>query len=246
MQQNIELVGNPIFKDAAGMQRTQLTNRPGSRIPGGQNPADAAAMGWMNPPRLDPSMPNIMTHFLQRMEAIAGLSAVMKGNSPAGRNAQGVIDALQEAGFVRIRSSLKFLEAAMRSAGAKKADLISENYSSDRIIAIAGPGGERTSRVIKGRRFVLPTENGTTPLRYQLMVDVGSSQHTSRQMREDRAVQLFTLGAIDREALLDDVKYPNASKVAERVDAREMELAAAAEGGQGGKMGPGARERARA
>lgn len=236
MQHNVELTGNPMLKDVASSQRTQLVNRPGSRVPAA-NSADATAMGWMQPPRLDSSMANLMNHHLQRMEAIAGLSAIMKGTSPSGRNAQGVIDALQEAGFVRIRSSLKFLEAAMRSAGSKKADLIIENYTTDRIVAIAGPGGERTSRVLAGRRFMLPTEEGATPLRYQLMVDVGSSKHTSRQMREDRAVQLFTLGAIDEEALLSDIDYPNAGAVAERVEKKKAAALMEA---------PGARQRARA
>lgn len=241
LQHNVELTGNPIFKDAAERRGTQITNRPGQRIPN-SNSANAAAVGWMQPPRLDGSMKELVQFYLSRMEAIAGLSAVMKGNSPAGRNAQGVIDAMQEAGFVRIRSSLKFMEAAMRSAGAKKADLICENYTQNRMIAIAGPGGERTSIALKARHFLIPTSSGHTPMRFQLLCDVGSGRHTSRQMREDRAVQLYTLQAIDRQALLEDIEYPNATSVAKKMDDRDAQMAAM---GQGGDQ-VGARQRARA
>lgn len=239
LQQNVELVGNPMFKDATGNQRTTITNKPGTRLPA-QGPGDTAS-GWLQPPRIDQAAPNLMTHHLNRMENLAGLTAVMKGNSPSGRNAQGVVDAMQEAGFVRIRSSLKWLEAAMRSAGTKKADLIAENYTSPRLVSIAGPGGERTSRALSARRFLVPTEKGASPLRFQLKIDVGSSKHTSRQMREDRSITMYTLGLIDRDAALSDLDYPNAQVVAERVDKKEQELAQAGE-----QMGPGSRQRARA
>lgn len=240
LQHNVELTGNPVWKDTVERRGAHLTNKPGSRYPA-QNGAAAQYAGWVQPPRLDSSMKELVEFYRTRMEAIAGLSAVMKGNSPSGRNAQGVIDAIQEAGFVRIRSSLKWREAAMRSAGVKKADLVCDNYTQNRLVAIAGPGGERTSLAIKGRHFQIPTKEGATPLRFQLMVDVGSSRHTSRQMREDRAVQLYTLQAIDRDALLSDIEYPNASAVAKRMNDREAQMAAA-----GADPGPGKRERARA
>lgn len=238
MQHNVELTGNPILKDVGQQARSPLTNRPGQRIATNMQGKDT---DWLKPPVMPPSMPELMKYYLQRMEAISGLTAVARGGAPAGRNAQGVVDAIQEAGFVRIRSSLRILEAAMRGAAWKKAALISENYTTPRIVSIAGPGGDRTSLMLKARHFQIPTSDGATPLKYQLMVDIGSRQHTSRIMREDSAVRLFTLGAIDREALLEDVDYKNAQVVAERMDKREMELAQAGE-----QAGPGKRERARA
>jgi hypothetical protein len=238
MQHNVELTGNPIYKDVGQQGRTPLTNRPGQRIPASLAGKDS---DWLKPPQMPQSMPELMKYYLQRMEAISGLTAVARGGAPAGRNAQGVVDAIQEAGFVRIRSSLRILESAMRSAAWKKAALIAENYTTPRIVATAGPGGERLSMMLKARHFQIPTSDGATPLKYQLMVDIGSRQHTSRIMREDNAVRLFTLGAIDREALLEDTDYPNAQAVAERMDKKEMELAQA-----GQQAGPGQRQRARA
>lgn len=239
LQANVELTGNPPWKDVAGMTRGTTTNRPGQKI---AVPAGAAKdAGYVQPPQMHQAMPLLMQHYPQWMERFAGLTAVMKGASPAGRNAQGVIDALQESGFVRVRSSLKFLEAAMRNAGTKKADLIIENYTTPRLVAVAGPGGERSSLALKARRFQIPSSGGQIPLKYQLLVDVGSRRHTSRQMREDRAVQLFTLDAIDRTALLDDLDYPNAQVVADRLEEHDRQMAA-----MGELQKPGARQRARA
>lgn len=234
MQQNIELVGNPVFKDVAGTSRTQITNRPGQRVPTTPTGKDS---DWLKPPQLPAAFDQMLKYYLQRMETISGLSAIARGSSPSGRPSEGVVDSIQESGFVRIRSSLKHLEASMRSAGFKRASLIAENYTTDRIVAIAGPGGERTSLALKARHFQIPTSSGALPLQYQLLVDVGSRQHTSRIMREDRAVQLYTLGAIDEQALLEDVQYPNAQEVAGRVEKKR----------QDGMMAEaGKRERARA
>lgn len=239
MQQNAELVGNPVWKDAGNWSKMQLTNKPGTRVPVGA--AGAKDSGFVQPPQMNQAHPFLLNHHLERMEVVAGLTQMMKGNAPAGRNAEGVIDAIQETGLVRIRSSLKFLEAALRSAGTKKADLIIENYTTPRIVSMAGPGAERISLALKGHHFMLPTSKGKTPLRYNLLVDVGSSRHTSRAMRDAQEIQFFTLGATDRKALLEGTNYPNADAVAKRMDEREAQMAAI-----GGQVGPGQRQRARA
>lgn len=236
-QYNVLLAGNPIWRDT-GNSRQSLTNKPGTRIDAGAAGKDA---GWVPPPPFSPAFMELIRYHLGRMEAISGLTAIAKGGAPGGRPSESVVDALQEAGFVRIRSSLRELEYTMRTAGEKKVSLIAENYTTPRMIAIAGPRGERTSMVLRARHFMVPTSTGHIPMKYQIIVDAGSRHHTSRSMREDRAAQLFTLGAIDRTALLEDIDYPNATTVAARMDQREMELAAAGE-----QAGPGKRERARA
>lgn len=226
IQQNIELTGNPVFKDA-GMGRTHVTNRPGQMVKFNNQQA-ANVSQWMDPPAAHPLMMTMVQYIQSRMGDVSGLTAINKGGGVSGRPSGDVVDSLQEAGFVRIRSSLKFLEAAMRESGVRKADLIAENYTTPRMISVAGPGGERTSITLKSNHFQIPTSRGATPLRFQLLVDVGSQDHTSRAMREDRAIQLFTLGAIDNEALLADVNYPNGQAVAARVQKKQMDMAAAA------------------
>lgn len=233
LQQNVELVGNPVFLEStrSGIQRTQLTNKPGTRL----TVNDGGTAEWLQPPQVHQMMPELLRYYLQRMEAVSGLSAVTKGGSSGGRQAQGVVDAMQEAAFVRIRMALRNLEYTLRDSGYKKAALICENYTTPRIVAIVGPTGNKTSLAIKGRHFYTPGPNGSTPMKFQLLVNAGSAGHTSRKVREDQAVMLFTLGAIDEDALLEALDFPNRQVVAERVKALKS---------QGMMEPPGARQKA--
>lgn len=233
LQHNVELVGNPVFLEStrSGIQRTQLTNKPGTRL----TVNDGGKAEWLQPPQVHQMMPELLRYYLQRMEAVSGLSAVTKGGSSGGRQAQGVVDAMQEAAFVRIRMALRNLEYTLRDSGYKKAALICENYTTPRIVAIVGPTGNKTSLAIKGRHFYTPGPNGSTPMKFQLLVNAGSAGHTSRKVREDQAVMLFTLGAIDEDALLEALDFPNRQVVAERVKALKS---------QGMMEPPGARQKA--
>jgi hypothetical protein len=235
LQHNVELTGNPILKEPRGRSRTPIVNRPGQRLEVGRG--EGQDTGWLEPPQLNTAMIQLLEYYLKRMEAISGMSAVVKGNTPSGRNAQGVVDAVQEAAFVRIRDVLRNMEWALRGVFIKKADLIVSNYTTPRIMSVAGPKSERSSRALKGGHFLIPTPDGRVPFQYQILVDAGARSHTSRSMREDRAVQLFTLGAIDEQALLSDIEYPNAMEVSGRVEQKRAAMQMAE---------PGARERARA
>jgi hypothetical protein len=236
IQQNIELTGNPIFRQAqAGAGgRKVLENRPGSTIP--INDGDNQT-GWLTPPSVNGQLLQMLDYYLERMEMISGLSAITKGANATGRPSEDVVNSLQEAAFGRVRQHLKYYEYAMRDAGWKKASLISENYTSTRMMAIAGATGERTSMTLRARHFMVQTSEGFIPLQFALAVNAGSRLHTSRVAREDRAIQLFTLGAIDRTTLLNDIKYPNANQVARIMDDKEAAMAEI-----GATPGPGARE----
>lgn len=233
LQHNVELVGNPVFLEStrSGIQRTQLTNKPGTRL----TINDGGKAEWLQPPQVHQMMPELLRYYLQRMEAVSGLSAVTKGGSSGGRQAQGVVDAMQEAAFVRIRMALRNLEYTLRDSGYKKAALICENYTAPRMVAIVGPTGNKTSLALKGRHFYTPGPNGSTPMKFQLLVNAGSAGHTSRKVREDQAVMLYTLGAIDEDALLEALDFPNRQVVGERVKALKA---------QGMMEPPGARQRA--
>jgi hypothetical protein len=238
LQQNVELTGNPVFKQSTqGANNRQLiANKPGQKIPVA---AGDSATGWLNPPPIQQAMMQLLQYHLSRMEEISGISGIAKGASPGGRPAQSVVDSLQESVFVRVRQHLKELEYTMRDAGYKRASLIVENYTGPRMMAIAGPSGERTSLTLKSRHFLVPTSEGAFPMKFSLGVDAGSRMHTSRSMREDRAIQLYTLGLVDRDAALSDLNYPNAAIVAKRQNEREQQMAA-----MGQQAGPGARQRA--
>jgi hypothetical protein len=233
IQHNIDLLGNPVFVEGtrSGLQRTQITNKPGQRITVNEN----SKAEWLSPAPLHQMIPELIRYYLQRMEGISGLSAITRGGSPGGRNAESVVDAMQEAAFVRIRMALRNLERFLRRVGMKAASLVVENYTAPRMIAFIGPDGEQSMAQLSQEHFYLPGPEGNMPMRFKLNVDVGSQTQTSRQARESKAITLFGMGAIDRLALLEAVDWPNRAEIFERIS--KLEAA-------GAFQPPGARQRA--
>lgn len=233
LQVNIELVGDPIMVDdtRSGITRTGITNKPGKRL----TKTAGSTVEWLSPPQLHPMIPELIRYMLQRMEAVSGLSAVTRGGTQPGRNAQATVDAMQEAAFVRVRMELRQLEYAMRRIGSLKSSLIIENYTMPRTLAIIGPDGTQSTKYLQSRHFLVPGPDGEAPLNYTLLVDAGAATHTSRKVREDLAMQLFAMGAIDQYALLEAVDWPNRFEVFKRI---QYQTAA------GTFNPPGARQRA--
>lgn len=236
LQYNVELLGNPVFLEGtrSGLQRQQVTNKPGQRLTVNEN----AKAEWMDPPPLHEMIPQLMQYFLQRMETISGLSAITRGGSAPGRNAQGVIDAMQEASFVRIRMALRNLERFMRRTGMKVSSLIVENYNEPRMIAYLGSDNQANVRALHANHFMLPgnATSDAIPMKFRLNVDVGSQTQTSREAREAKAITMYGMGAIDDLALLEATDFPNRKAIYERV----QKLKAA-----GAFQPPGARQRSR-
>lgn len=236
LQYNVELLGNPVFIEGtrSGLQRQQVTNKPGQRLTVNEN----AKAEWLDPPPLHEMIPQLMQYFLARMETISGLSAITRGGSAPGRNAQGVIDSMQEASFVRIRMALRNLERFMRRTGMKVSSLIVQNYNEPRMVAFLGSDSSQNVRALHANHFMLPGGpggNASIPLKFRLNVDVGSQTQTSREAREAKAITMFGMGAIDDLALLEATDFPNRKAIFERV----QKLKAA-----GAFQPPGARQRA--
>jgi len=236
VQQNVELTGNPILSEDAGAttQGALLApNRPGSRMTKRQG----KEVKWLEPPRLHPNITELMAFLLDRMKVVSGLNDLTTGSAPS-RTASDSIASATEAQFISIRSQLINLEHTLTSAYTKKAALISENYTEQRIISITGPDGTDTPKMLGPNHFMRPSDEGAVPLEYQIRVDAGSASHTSRKVREDKAITLFTLKAIDNMTLLESLDWPNPENVMRRLGLQEASVLAADQ--------PGARQRARA
>lgn len=233
MEHNIWLAGNPVLLEdsRSGLQRTRITNKPGQRL----TVNAGTRVEWMNPPQIQPAMAmQLVNFYVGEIERISGLSAIVRGATPTGRNAQGVLDSVQEAAFVRTRLALRNLEFALKGAGSKAAALIAEFYDAPRVVALAGPTGEQSIASLGGKHFYVPTGDGMLPMRFQLQVQGGSSITTSRAARMAEADTLFAMGAIDEEAVLQAHDFPNWPMIVDRV--REMKAASGTLG-----MPPGAR-----
>lgn len=218
-QQHAELTGNPVLLEDArsGITRTQVINRPGQRV----QKATGSDVKWLDPPPLSPVVMQLIEFYQNQMERVSGLSAIVRGMAPTGRNAQGVLDSVQEAAFVRVRAALRNLEVTLREAGTLNASLIAEFYTQPRILALTG-SETMTPLMLRARHFYVPDDSGQSqPLKFSLWIQAGSSVPTSRGARAAEADMLYAMGAIDRKAVLDAHDYPNRQAILERVGAEQ-------------------------
>ena len=218
LQQHAELVSNPIFMEdsRSGIPRTKIVNRPGQRITKGAG----SEAGWLVPPQMPNDVQELISFYIAEMERISGLSGVVRGFSPTGRNAQGVIDSVAESAFVRIRLALRNLERTLSKAGNLLANLVVENYSLPRVMSIVGQDGERSMLALRARHFFVPNEQGASPMKFSLFVRAGSAMPISRAARIAEAETLFAMGALDAQAVLEAHDYPNRESILQRLNAQ--------------------------
>ena len=238
IEHNVMLMGNPMLReDPRSASRGQtISNKPGQRVK-----ARDGQLTWMQPPQMQPQIVvQLMSYYDGQIETISGLSAIIRGFSPSGRNSQGVLDSVQDAAFVRIRATLLELERTLRGASSKMCATIAEFYTEPRLMSIIGEDGQHLHRALRARHFyALPSdEKGTrVPLRFTLIADAGSTLPTSQQARAGDAMTLYGLGAIDTLELLKAMNWPNFPTVAKRVMEQQAE---------GSLQPPGQRQAARA
>ena len=219
---NIALMGNPVMVEGirAGLSRKQQSNQPGSTL----RVQERDAVGWLNPPVLQGTLASEILRFtIGEMERISGISGMVRGANPTGRNASTVMDSLQEAAFVRIRLLIRNLEKMYQGLGNRHAANVAEFYTEPRLIAALGPSGEATAKALSTEHFYMRNHNGDArqPLRFRIAVDAGSRLAVSPQARQAQAKEMFALGAIDNEALLKIVQLPGWQETVARM--REMQ-----------------------
>lgn len=224
IEQNIWLTGNPVslIGNRTGLARSTITTRPGQQLHINGNIAD---VGYLQPPQANPTQTeHLIDYYTSRMEAISGLSSIVRGQQMTGRNAQGVVDSIQEAAFVRIRMNLRNLERMLTKAGNLVAALICEFYDVPRYVPILGSDGAKTAKMLHTQHFYLSSPDGKqAPLKAGVQIRTGSDLPTSRSGRISEALALAGMGMLDQEAVLDVLDWPGRASIIPRM----RELAAA-------------------
>lgn len=230
---NIHLMGNPVLREDgfAKTRNRRFQGRPGERLEGGQGTQ------WLDPPQMHPQMSLQLVEFLKgEIESISGLSAMVRGFAPQGRNAQGVIDSVQDAAFVRVRESLRNLERALNGVTLKMSASIAEFYDEPRMMSLIGEDGRTTKLALQARHFYVPDKDNAkraVPLRFSIVPDAGSQLPTSKQARAAEAKHLYELGVIDRLEVLKAEGWPSYALVTQRVmETQAMEAAQMAAAGK--------------
>lgn len=219
MQQNSELVGNPIFLEPAnaGTGRANVINRPGTRLQvNAANSAQSNLPRWLQPPSMPDQVMTLIQFWVSRIENTAGINGLQKGRDPAQRQSSQTVNNVQEAAFVRIRSALTNLQWTYRRSAWKLANLIIQNYTEERMMAVIGPDGDSTSLFLTPYHFYDPSTSGQEPLKFVIRAEAGANQPTSRQARESMSTTLFGLGVVDDQYVLNEFGVRDAKKILER------------------------------
>lgn len=221
LQQNAELVGNPIFLEPtnSGLSRVGIINRPGQRLPV-SSAGGAAGQNlprWLEPPSMPPSVMELIQFWIERIENTAGQTDTNKGKLPNQRNAANVIGQAQDAATGRIRAALHNLQWTYRRSFVKLADLVIQNYDTPRTMAILGQDGETSALYLHGHHFYDPGDKRETPLKFILRVEAGASRATSLKARKQDAEHLAALGLVDDQYVLETHGVKDAKKILERL-----------------------------
>jgi hypothetical protein len=220
LQQNSELVGNPIFLEPSnsGTNRSNVINRPGTRLTVNASGGAAAANlpRWLQPPSMPPQVMELINFWIARIENTAGINGMQKGQDPKQRQSNNTVQNIQESAFVRIRSALTNLQWTYRRSAWKCANLIVQNYTDTRIMAVIGPDGEATSLYLSPYHFYDPATSGEEPLKFIIRAEAGANQATSRQARISSADTLFAMGVVDDQYVLAVHGVRDAKKILER------------------------------
>jgi len=238
VQSHAELVGNPVFLEPtnSGIPRTRITNRAGQRLT--VNQGAVGNISWLVPPPMSKEVNDLIQFYIGEMERVSGLTATSRGNMPQGRNAEGVVDAVQEAAFVRVRLALRSLERTLRDIGRKKGSMIADFYNEPRMVSVVGDSGVTTVAAFQKNHFYARDfdQQAPGPFRFTVVAQAGGQQPISRRAREANAVRMYAMGAIDRMALLEEMDWPNRDAIVKRIG--EMEA-------MGVQVGPGSRSSTR-
>lgn len=220
LQQNAELVGNPIFLEPtnSGLSRVGIINRPGQRLPVSSVSGAANNLPrWLTPPSMPSSVMELVNFWISRIENTAGINDIQKGKLPTQRNAASTVNAAAEGAAVRVRAALSNLTTTYRRSFLKLSSLVCENYDDARVMAILGEDGKTSSLYLHAHHFYDPENKYDTPLRFILRIEAGASRATSRMARVQGAEHLAALGLVDDQYVLEEHGVKDAKKILERL-----------------------------
>lgn len=235
--------GTVFYEPTAGLNTKQFTNMPMKMVPvqSVQGVKQESGLGIPN------FIPNHLTTKKRDAESVSGIHDVTQGKAPSGVTAASAILALQESANQRVRLLGRTLEAGLKEIGELIIELVREFYQEERYIRILGDNYQ--AQFIKFKADQLKTtreynefneEKGQLEKQeividpdFDVRVEVGSSMQYSKAFLYEQAKELYQMGVIDEQALLETVKFPKAEEVLQRKQEMMMQKQAMQQQPQG-------------
>jgi len=206
----LQLTANPpiVVNVMSGIDTEKLTNRPGGIWP---THIDVdRAIKWLQPPNIPSALFVQLEQINRDIDTVSGIHDVTQGRKPAGITAGVAIETLQEAAQTRIRLAARYLEYSLKHAAELMLSIIWQYYREPRIVRKKS-GGEYDWRMVN---FMNRELQGGIP---SVKIKSGSTLPVNKSVMRHQAIQLFQIGAIDREALLEIFDWPGKEEILKRM-----------------------------
>ena len=195
----------------------RLSNEPGSQVrkrPG----AELRREGGLPLPA---NLTQVLTLLLTGLEKLSSITEVSEGRKPGQVTSGAGIEALQLAASTAIRLKARQIESLVQRVGQKLIARIFQYYTEDRVFHLVGEAGGIEQYIYeRGVIRKAVEEGGGTMLSafqdYTYKVVPASSLALTKWQKGLISMQLFQAGAIDREALLEAIEYPNREEILKR------------------------------
>jgi len=222
----------------------QLTNAPGAIIK--KRPGTEVRREY--PTGVPSSTITLLTWLLNFVESHAGGFPEILSRGKAGNVQSGLgIEQLQMTASAMLRLNARALEGLIQRVGQKAVARVLQFYPEERLFHVYGPGNE--FREVMFIRQQLREALGPEALKdlhrdFKFRVLPGSSLSLTKIQRALTALQLYMAGAIDRQALLEAVEWPDWQNILKRtMQEQMMGLEPVGVGKKGSKRGYGPLER---
>ena len=200
----------PLRVDAGcGITKSMINNKPGLVLMPTRPNAKIEFIPVPNPPQAFFQVLDFLTNFHDRIYQIEDAD---RGVVPTGVTAASAIVALQERNAVLIQHKIRAMEQIARERGRWTISALLNFSTEVETIEVRGETIEFQGISLAGRQFNYMVESGSTVAR------------TSIQQQE-QAINLYRDQAIDRQALLETLNFPDWKQIVERVGEGQLNQA---------------------
>ncbi len=191
--------------------RGAINNKPGLVL----QPASSLGsreIRFLQVPNLPSNFFDILKMYLGFFDRIYQIEDADRGESPGNVIAASAIYALQERNMVMIRKKVEAVDFLVRQRGRCAISFFQNFHITPETISLNDQSVTFRGVDHAGRKFNYVVESGSTYAR------------SSLQTQED-AKALYQMGAIDRQALLEAMNYPDRNRILERVGEGQLNQA---------------------
>lgn len=205
----------------------------------------------VHPPPFPGELFALQSQICTSLDTITGIQEVNRGVRPEGVTAGVALDLLRQASEQRLTSPLEDINSVLRDAFAMVLRLMQNYYVQGRSVPLVRSGAPEQARIESDDLYSLgegqnpetgEMEPQITPREYTILMQPPGDLPRSPAAKAELALQLFQVGAIDKVALLEAVKFEGREGVLQR----EAQMMQAMMQGQAAGMAEGQQEAAAA